>query len=167
MADFINAFNKLIGIEGGYCDDPDDPGGETKFGISKRSYPAVDIRALTLDQARDIYKRDFWDTARLDEIEAQAIAEEVFDSLVNIGPRVKKWLQQAHNLTNFWDGNHDLVIDGMIGRRTIAAINLSPHPDRILKCLNGLQFRHYLEIVEQNPRVEKWFGGWLSRVWEH
>lgn len=166
MAKFDKAFTKLIGIEGGYSNDADDAGGETRFGISKRSYPDVDIASLTLDQAKAIYKRDFWDRARLDEFTSQPIAEELFDSLVNIGPRVNKWLQQAYNLTNFWDGNHDLAEDGIIGSGTITAINQSPHPDRILKCLNGLQFGHYVEVVAKNPRQEKWFGGWLKRVWE-
>ena len=59
--DFLKAVNDLIdNWEGGYVNDPDDPGGETKYGISKRSYPTLDIRDLTKDQAIAIYYRDFW-----------------------------------------------------------------------------------------------------------
>jgi len=58
--DFDTAFDRLIGHEGGYVNNPADPGGETKFGISKRSYPDVNIAALTLADAKAIYRRDFW-----------------------------------------------------------------------------------------------------------
>lgn len=57
---FDDAFTRLLGIEGGYTNNPADPGGETNWGISKRSYPDVDIKALTRDQAGAIYQRDFW-----------------------------------------------------------------------------------------------------------
>lgn len=167
MADFKAAFGKLIVVEGGYVNDPDDHGGETKYGISKRSYPSVDIAALTLDGAAIIYKRDFWDAASLDKINHQGIAEEAFDSMVNIGPAVKTWLQKAYNLTNYAEGNVDLNVDGDIGPVTVAAINQAKHPERILKTLNGLQFGKYVGIVEANPKQEKWFCGWLKRVWEH
>lgn len=166
MADFKKAFEKVIIIEGGYSDDAADRGGETKYGISKRSYPDVDIASLTLDGARDIYQRDFWDSLHLEELVSQEIAEEVFDSHVNVGRRVAKWLQQAYNLTNYWQGNEELVEDGIIGPKTIAAINQSRYPERILKVLNGLQIGHYIKIVKSDPSQEKWFGGWLKRVWE-
>ena len=60
MSNFDRAFRFLIGEEGGYVNDPADPGGETKFGISKRAYPQLDIKSLTLDQAKAIYRRDYW-----------------------------------------------------------------------------------------------------------
>jgi lysozyme family protein len=60
-SEFNGAFEILIGHEGGYVDHPDDPGGETKYGISKRSYPEVNIAALTLDKAKAIYREDYWD----------------------------------------------------------------------------------------------------------
>jgi lysozyme family protein len=167
MSSFAAAFKKIIVIEGGYSDDAADHGGETRYGISQRSYPDLDIAALTLEAARTIYQRDFWDAFSLGSLTSQAIAEEVFDSHVNTGPRVAIWLQQAYNLTNYWQGNHDLQEDGDIGPLTIAAINTSPHPDRILKVLNGLQIGHYIQIVRKSPGQEKWFGGWLQRVWEH
>ena len=57
---FDAAFDRLIWHEGGYANDPDDPGGETNWGISKRAYPNLVIKALTREQAREIYQRDFW-----------------------------------------------------------------------------------------------------------
>src|SRR5574343_326744 len=65
---FDQAFDRLIGHEGGYVFDPHDPGGETKFGISKRAYPALDIAALTLADAKAIYRRDYWDGAQCDRL---------------------------------------------------------------------------------------------------
>lgn len=81
---FDRAFEYVVGEEGGYVNDPQDPGGETKYGISKRSYPGVDIKNLTLAQAKDIYKRDFWDAQRLDSRPwHQALV--IFDCAVNQG----------------------------------------------------------------------------------
>lgn len=82
MIDFDVAFSRLIGIEGGYVNDPADPGGETKFGISKRAYPDVDIASLTIDQAKALYRRDFWDPLT---DTPPAIKFQVFDFAVNSG----------------------------------------------------------------------------------
>lgn len=60
MIDFETAIERILGHEGGYVNNPEDPGGETKWGIAKRSYPNVDIKALTRDEAKAIYERDFW-----------------------------------------------------------------------------------------------------------
>lgn len=92
MADFTKAIQKIIASEGGYVNDPNDPGGETKFGISKRSYPNEDIKNLTIERAREIYKRDFWDKIGGDQIKDQAIADLLVDSAVNEGvvPAVKR-----------------------------------------------------------------------------
>lgn len=79
---FDDAFTRLIGSEGGYVNRPDDPGGETKFGISKRSYPQLDIADLTLDEAKAIYLRDFW--SPLGDAHP-AIKFQVFDFAVNSG----------------------------------------------------------------------------------
>ena len=83
MVDFEKAFERLIGHEGGYTNNPADPGGETQWGISKRSYPHVDIRALTRDDAKAIYLRDFW--ALLGPAAPAAVKFQVFDFAVNSG----------------------------------------------------------------------------------
>lgn len=79
---FDQAFTRLLGSEGGYSNNPADPGGETNWGISKRSYPAVDIRNLTQDGAKAIYLRDFWDPIGGAH---PAIKFQVFDFAVNSG----------------------------------------------------------------------------------
>ena len=80
---FDQAFDRLIGHEGGYVNDSADPGGETKFGISKRSYPNVDIKNLTREQAKTIYLRDFWQP--LGEDAHPAVKFQAFDFAVNSG----------------------------------------------------------------------------------
>jgi lysozyme family protein len=79
---FDDAFTRLIGNEGGYTNNPSDPGGETNWGISKRSYPNVDIANLTQDDAKAIYLRDFWNPI----LDAHpAIKFQVFDFAINSG----------------------------------------------------------------------------------
>ena len=79
--EFLKAFSRCIDIEGGYVNDPSDPGGETKFGISKRSYPDLDIKNLTLEQAREIYCDDYW--AAIPGIITGPLRFHVFDFAVN------------------------------------------------------------------------------------
>jgi len=72
--------------EGDYSNDPDDPGAETNFGISKRSHPNVDILHLTLEQAREIYKREYWFTCECQKKE-WPFDIIVFDTAVNMGAK--------------------------------------------------------------------------------
>lgn len=112
MPAFEKAFAIVIGIEGGYSNNPNDAGGETKYGISKRAYPNLDIRNLTLEAARGIYKKDYWDRVRGDLLPAP-MALIVFDAAVNSGVgQAIKWLQEAV-------GAH---ADGVIGPVTLAAV---------------------------------------------
>lgn len=167
MADFAKAFAKLLPIEGGFVDDPADRGGATKYGISKRAYPELDIASLTLEQAAAIYRRDYWDALRLGPLFRQELAEEIFDSAVNCGPgNAVRWLQRALNLVGgFAPGN--LAVDGALGPATLAATNACRYPQALLKALNGLQFLHYWQLVERHPSQARFFRGWLRRVWEH
>lgn len=81
---FDDAFDRLIGHEGGYVNDPADPGGETQWGISKRSYPHLNIRALTRADAKVIYREDFWYRIHA-EMLADGVAFQLFDFAVNSG----------------------------------------------------------------------------------
>jgi len=99
--------------EGGYSADPRDPGGETRFGISKRAYPDVDILRLTEDEAKAIYRRDYWDKLRPDEL-PQELAICLFDCAVNMGrDKAVRLLQRACGVAQ----------DGVMGGNTIAAAN--------------------------------------------
>lgn len=89
MSFFDTAFGIVVGIEAGYVNDPQDPGGETKYGITKRQYPDLDIKGLTLEQAKSIYLRDYWNTHQLDTLE-NGKALLVFDCAIN-GGNHQRW----------------------------------------------------------------------------
>lgn len=108
---FDKAFAAIVGLEGGYVNDPKDPGGETKFGISKRSYPKEDIKAITLDRAREIYRKDFWTAIHGDEL-TWPLSLFLFDAAVNQGPEVAVSLLQK---------SVGVAQDGSMGPRTIKA----------------------------------------------
>lgn len=109
---FEAIFAALIGHEGGYVNHPADPGGETKFGITKRSYPHLNIGGLTLNDARTIFRRDFFDCLRCGEMPAP-LALLVADAAYHCGPRNSaRWLQQALGV----------AADGAVGPVTVAAI---------------------------------------------
>ncbi len=146
---FDDAFASLIGREGGYVNDPRDAGGETKFGISKRSYPQLDIAALTLDQARAIYRRDYWDRMHADGLPAQLVMQ-VFDGAVNSGIETSlRWLQKAAGV----------VQDGVIGPATLAAIN-SQREDVLIRRYLGIR----LEFMTQLSTWQIYGKGWALRI---
>ena len=117
MADFLEAVQHVLANEGGYVNNPADPGGETNFGISKRSYPALDIRDLTREQAIEIYRSDYWQFSGL---QSQRVATKVFDLAVNMGPIPAVRLLQL-SLGAIQAG--PVVADGQLGPRTISAAN--------------------------------------------
>lgn len=161
MADFRPAVDKILKYEGGYVHDPLDYGGETNFGISKRAYPNLDIEALTREDAIAIYYRDYWCKFSGDKLANQAVAEELLDSAVNMGwNRAVRFLQEALNLlTEF-----GLLVDGVVGPKTIEVANAYRHPAALVTVLNGLQFERYRQIIEKDPTQRKFFRAWLSRV---
>ena len=95
MNDFDACIAFVLTQEGGYVNDPNDPGGETKFGISKRAYPDEDIANLTIDRAKELYRRDYWDALGLDSRPyGEALA--ILDTAVNCGiSRAKVFMATA------------------------------------------------------------------------
>ncbi len=94
MSLFDSAFAIVVGLEGGYVSDPKDPGGETKWGISKRAYPDLDIANLTLEEAKAIYQRDYWDLCGCDSYPwDRALC--LFDCAVNQGPSFARSINAA------------------------------------------------------------------------
>ena len=157
---FDNAFYQLIGYEGGSADDAGDRGGQTRWGISKRSYPTLDVLNLTLDQAKQIYLRDYWRPLRLDEVRNGAVAAELFEQAVNFGLRgAAENLQTALNYLGL-----SVKRDGVLGAETLAAVNQLKDAKTLLKTLNGVQFTRYLEIVSADPAQRRFARGWLRRV---
>ncbi len=110
---FDQCFDKLIAHEGGYSNDAKDPGGETNFGISKRAYPQVDIKNLTRDAAKQIYKRDYWDRAQCDKL-PPTLAYLLFDAAVNSGiGQAIRFLQRALGVAD----------DGVLGPLTLSMVS--------------------------------------------
>lgn len=101
--DFLEAADDLIdNWEGGYKDDPDDPGGETKFGITRRFHPTVDIAKLTRDDAIAIYYRDYWRKYRLDEIADPQMRAKIFNMGVLMGMKTALLLKDGcNNITQY------------------------------------------------------------------
>ena len=161
MADFRPAVEKILEYEGGYIDNPNDYGGETNFGISKRQYPNLDIKALDRETAIGIYYRDYWCRFQGDQLASQAVAEELMDTAVNMGwNRAGMFLQEALNLLT----GSELKVDGLVGPKTITWANGYRFPKALLTVLNGLQFERYRDIVEKDPAQREFLRSWLARV---
>jgi lysozyme family protein len=93
LNEFRRALKFVLAHEGGYVNDPKDPGGETKWGISKKTYPSLDIKNLSPEQASEIYAKDYWDPCGCDTL-GWPLSAVAFDSAVNLGPvRIIGWLR--------------------------------------------------------------------------
>lgn len=146
---FSKSFDMLIGHEGGYVNDPNDPGGETKYGISKRSYPDEDIAGMTLGRAREIYKRDFWDKCAGDRL-PDPVNFLMFDAAVNSGvERAVKFLQLAVGSTP----------DGVLGPKTMTLV-LAKDPRSVAAQMLGRRL-HFMASL----KTWQHFGrGWARRI---
>ena len=166
MDNFSEAFKITIGHEGAYVNDPKDNGGETKYGISKKSFPRIDIKSLSLADAKSIYYKKYWSTRRGKlALLPKLIGIELFDTGVNMGIHTaRKMLQEALNLLNRNETRFDdLEVDGWLGNATFKAIE-KVSEKQLLKVLNGLQFTRYLKIVKKNHSQERFFAGWIKRT---
>lgn len=154
MARFENAIDKTLVREGGYVNDPKDRGGETKFGISKRAYPNVDIKNLTIDGAKDIYKRDYWNKIKGDAIADDLVAFEIFDTAVNMGVRT------SSKLVQMVVGSHP---DGIIGPKTLEKIN-GMDVELLVSKFRLSKIARYTYLVKIRPANRKFLYGWIRRV---
>jgi lysozyme family protein len=144
--------NHIKASEGGYVNDPKDPGGETNFGISKRSYPGLDIKALTWAKACEIYRKDFWEKYRFPALTDQGLAENVLDHAINAGPgRAIKLLQKACGVAE----------DGKIGPATIAAAN---RDIGTAGRFASLRITYYHSLVAAKPELGRFLKGWIARA---
>ncbi len=154
--DFEAAMVQLFEDEGGYEDDPDDPGGETKYGIDKRTYPDLDIRALTKDDAAAIYFRDWWTPYAGYGLPAIVLVK-CFNVAVNVGRgQANKFLQRALSV----------VADGFVGPKTLAAIAAIMRPADILNLIRMQQATFYEGLAHKDPTLRKFLRGWLRRAAE-
>lgn len=148
MSGFDTLIERVLKHEGGYVNDPDDPGGETQWGISKRSYPNVDIRALTRDGAKEIYRVDFWQRVHGDEMPA-AVAYQALDFAVNSG--IETAIRKLQLAAGAADDGHW----GPVTRAAIAAAPLAP-----------LLLRYFAERMDFQRRLStysKFGAGWTGR----
>lgn len=148
---------KTIQKEGGYVNDPIDKGGETRYGISKRSWPEVDVANLTIFGAIDIYRKFYIAPLRIAEIDSIRVGWKIFDVGVNAG------LVRAAKLTQEALGLPSSEIDGVIGSRTIRAINATEEAAFFMRFIPLLE-RFYEGIVERDPSQRRFLNGWLSRA---
>ena len=151
MNAFLQAFAFVLNAEGGgtITDDPEDPGGLTRWGISKRSHPDLDIANLTLDEAREIYRREYWDRCSCD-LFPPPLAMALFDSAVNQGPvRAIRLMQRALRVEE----------DGVVGPDTLAAANSVITDDLLISFLSYRASAYAL----LSPRFHR---GWFARLFK-
>jgi len=157
---FEQIITNVLKNEGGYVNDPTDMGGETNFGISKRSYPDVDIKNLTLDQAKTIYKRDFWDKQQYNNIDNIIIAAKIFDLSVNMGAsKANILIQRALRSVG-----RKVNEDGILGIATLNAINVASSTE-LLVALRSEAAGYYRSIVASKKEQSKYLNGWLNRAY--
>lgn len=179
---FETCLAHLLKAEGGYNNFKADKGGATNHGISLRFAVAearidpvvrqlldidldgdidvADIRALTPEDVAPVYRRCFWDRYRCGSL-LPRLDGALFDQAVNGGGMAAvKLLQQATNLAF---GFPQIVVDGRIGPRTIAAAN-EAGPDRVLDQMRHAAATRYSAIVRADPTQRKFLAGWLNRA---
>lgn len=157
---FDIAIERTLRWEGGYVNHPNDPGGETNFGISKRSYPTVNIKELTLDAAKEIYRKDYW----LKEYEELPflVAIKVFDMAVNMGHQQANRLLQVS--TNHILQSQPIAVDGFIGPKTLAAIESIEDTQLLLREIRAQQAKFYATLAINNPARRTFLLGWMRRA---
>ena len=156
----LTKFDDIIEIvlkhEGGYVNAPKDPGGETNFGIAKRSHPDEDIKNLTKEDAKRIYYQDYWMKNRVPQLPDE-LKHIYFDMCVNQGRgRAVKILQQAANAKGA-----GLKVDGGLGPKTIGAMKGVE-----LQRVRAYRVKYYADLVTRKPDLEKFYFGWFRRALE-
>ena len=158
MSKFDDIIEAVLHHEGGYVNDPKDPGGETNYGIAKRSHPDVDIKNLTREGAKEIYKEVYWDKNKVESL-PKDLWHIYFDMCVNQGKsRAVKIIQRAVN-----GKGGSLTVDGGMGPMTIAAIGKS----RVeLNRVRAYRVKYYADLVTKKPDLERFYFGWFKRALE-
>jgi len=175
MANFAKAFAVTMKAEGGYVNDPDDPGGETYKGIARARNPKwpgwvnIDLlrqqrnfpKSLEDDQklqehVQALYEASYWDKIRGDEIDDQDIAESIFDFAVNAGPRTSSKLAQLAA---------EATADGVIGPQTLEKLN-NIDKKTFLALFALAKIGRYVKICETRLESRKYFFGWVRRTME-
>ena len=172
----------IVAREGGYVNDPDDPGGATKYGVTIHTMQRLgldltgdgkvseaDVRRLTRDQAVDIFVDHYYRRPRIADL-PEALQASVFDMYVNAGSNAVKVLQRLFN-----EMGHDLTVDGAIGPMTIAAAHQAcgDRPDLVSDAYGIARRNYYYALADARPASRKYArrrdggkGGWITRAEE-
>lgn len=171
---FEICFEEVVLMEGKYVDNPYDSGGKTKYGITEALAKHYgyddDMKDLSLDFAKNIYKKEFWDVLSLDHVAllSLATARELFESSVNIGyKKIAINFQQCLNILNLRSTIYrDIKVDGMVGPNTVSAFRSHlehRQNDRVIcKMLNCLQGTHYIGLAVRREKDETFIYGWFE-----
>jgi len=155
---FDEIIDSVLEHEGGYVNDPKDLGGETKYGITKRFYPDVDIKNLTKEDAKKIYYDDYWVRNKVPSL-PDNLKYIYFDMCINQGRGTAvRVLQRAVN-----SKGGALEVDGGLGPMTLKAINKYKPCDNRVRCY---RLKHYYDLVNKRPEQEKFLFGWFRRALE-
>lgn len=150
ISDWEKAMEFVFEEEGGYTLDPNDHGGETNFGISKRRYPNVDIKNLTKEEAKELYRKDFWHECKCDELPSP-LAMAVFDAAVNQGEGAAKRMLQIAAMVE---------VDGVIGDKTVGAAS---KPNTLPRFMAQRMARYIRTIIKDNSQ-EVFADNWSGRL---
>lgn len=151
MALFKDAIKKVLHWEGGEVDHPNDPGGRTKFGISQRAFPHINMDLLTIIEAKEIYRQEYWERVNGDFIEKQAAAETLFDFAVNAG--VSRAVRLAQGVSG-------AKVDGILGPNTLKCIN---NTDSFAEYFTLARIQYYTDLCQTKAKYRDFFFGWVRR----
>lgn len=151
--EFNEAIKHILKSEGGYVNDPDDMGGETNYGITKRVAIAHgydgDMKSIPMSLVNDIYKKSYWDKSHCNELPAKVRLIH-FDTAVNMGVgRANQFLQKSIGVT----------VDGVVGKITLSKAHKCD-----LKTYSRVRLVYYVKIIINKPVQIKYINGWFNRV---
>lgn len=159
---FDRFFEDILKHEGGYSNDKDDPGGETKYGISKRQYPSLNIKSITKELAKGIYYYDYWIKSKANiiaEVSFQ-VATKYCDIAINTG--IKRAFQILKNA--MYDLGYT-IYDGIDVEFILKLKSICDNKKEVL--INNIikhQKSFYISLTEKKPSLKKFLKGWLKRA---
>jgi len=158
---FDRAISVVLRHEGGYVDDPTDRGGETRYGISSRANPDIDISSLTREQAVEIYWERYWRGAGYESLPSD-IAMKTFDLAVNMGRRnAVACLQRGLRACG-----RRVRVDGILGPETCtAAWEATRASGGLLAALRSEAAGTYRLIAARDSSQVRFIRGWLDRAY--
>jgi len=182
MRDVRDMAEEIVGREGGFVDDPDDPGGATNFGVTIHTLrrlgidldgdgdvDAADVRRMTRARAVDIFIDQYYHRPGIDRL-PQTLRASVFDMQVNAGANAVRILQRLLR-----EMGETVDVDGVIGPQTVAAAEAAARaaPDHIADAYGIARRNYYLRLADERPRLRKFArtragdkGGWIRRAEE-